>query len=104
MRDLVFVVDRQKIYADPECDFSGIVRGTHGYLRAVFKFKEGWSGYKRAVSFFDAHGGETAMPLVGDACEIPACVLGGGVFYVSVAGMKGNSIMKTNRATVRQGR
>ena len=44
MRILRFTVDAQKISPDPDCDFSGLVSGTAGYLKASFKFSKEWSG------------------------------------------------------------
>ena len=33
MRVLDFIVSKQRIYRDPECDFNDIASGTRGYLR-----------------------------------------------------------------------
>lgn len=38
MRVLRFIVNNQRIYPDPKCDFSGLVKGTTGYLKALFIF------------------------------------------------------------------
>ena len=42
MRILKFVVENQKIKQDPSCDFSGLVAGTEGYLKAEFVFSKEW--------------------------------------------------------------
>ena len=44
MRTLKFAVNAQRITSDPNCDFSGIVPGTAGYLKAHFSFSPEWSG------------------------------------------------------------
>lgn len=36
MRILKFIVQAQTITMGPDCDFSGIVSGTQGYLQAQF--------------------------------------------------------------------
>ena len=38
MRTLKFIVEGQIIKQDPNCDFSNLVPGTEGYLRAEFSF------------------------------------------------------------------
>ncbi len=38
MRILKFIVNKQKIRPDPTCDFSGLIKGTSGYLKASFSF------------------------------------------------------------------
>lgn len=51
MRILKFKVENQKIYQDPSCDFTGLVKGTSGYLKAFFSFSPEWNGCKIAASF-----------------------------------------------------
>ena len=51
MRTLRFTVDSQKIRHDPNCDFSGLVSGTAGYLKASFKFSKEWSGMVKVAEF-----------------------------------------------------
>ena len=38
MRTLKFIVEGQIIKQDPSCDFTNLVPGTEGYLRAEFSF------------------------------------------------------------------
>lgn len=40
MRTLKFIVEAQNIKEDPNCDFSGLVKGTKGYLYAEFIFRK----------------------------------------------------------------
>ena len=52
MRTLRFTVDGQTIRKNPDCDFSGLVAGSVGYLRANFKFSKEWFGCTKAASFW----------------------------------------------------
>lgn len=51
MRVLRFIVNNQRIYPDPKCDFSGLVKGTTGYLKALFIFSPEWNGVKQLLHF-----------------------------------------------------
>lgn len=51
MRTLKFIITGQKITKDPDCDFTGIVAGTQGYLRAEFSVSEEWAGCRMAAIF-----------------------------------------------------
>ena len=48
-RTLVFKINRQKIEKDG--DFSGLVKGTRGYLQASFSYTNEWNGCKKAAVF-----------------------------------------------------
>ena len=50
MRVLHFSVNEQNIKKSG--DFSGIVKGSKGYLKAEFSFGSEWSRRKAAASFF----------------------------------------------------
>ena len=53
MRTLKFVVDKQIIKQNPDCDFSGLVPGTDGYLQAEFSFSRAARSKKTvALDFF----------------------------------------------------
>ena len=101
-RVLVFNVKEQDISRDPACGFDGIVSGTAGYLRARFVFSSAWEGFgKIAVFRNDAYvAKERPIILRDNECEIPAEALTWGAFYVSVYGVKGKTIVKTNKVEV----
>ena len=52
MRILRFIANGQMLEPDPECDFTGLVSGTSGYLHAEFEFDNDWIGCRVAASFF----------------------------------------------------
>lgn len=102
-RTLVFNVKEQIISKDPACGFDEIVSGTAGYLRARFIFLPAWEGFgKIAVFRNDAFvAKECSVILRDDECEVPAEALTWGTFYVSVYGVKGKTIVKTNKAELK---
>ena len=51
MRTLKFIVEDQIIRPDPNCDFSGLVPGTKGYLKAEFAFSKAWDEYVKVAGF-----------------------------------------------------
>ena len=53
MRTLKFIINNQTLQKSPECDFSGLVAGSIGYLRAAFKFSDDWNGYLKVAVFSD---------------------------------------------------
>lgn len=103
MRTLRFLVQGQKIRPDPLCDFSGLVPGSQGYLKAEFIFDEHWAGCKKCASFFRMGGMEDAKPIVNNCCMIPDAVLDRKLFHVSVTGKRSGYVITTNRITVKQG-
>ena len=98
-RVLKFKVDKQVI--KKEGDFSGIVKGSQGYLAAEFSFSPDWSGCKVVASFF-IDDQEHPVPINNRRCMIPDEVLTGDYFRVQAVGMKNNQIIKTNKVLVRQ--
>lgn len=102
-RVLEFEVKRQRIVKKSDCDFSGIVAGTAGYLKAKFYFSpDDWGGCRKAASFWN-DGQEYAKLLDdNDMCVIPGEALTNRKFKVSVTGKKVGYQIVTNKATVRQ--
>lgn len=89
MRLLEFEVKQQRLSKMPGCDFSHIVAGTDGYLRAKFNFSKEWEGCVKVASFFDEDRREYCVVLdKDDSCDIPAGALVGGYFDVEVTGAK----------------
>ena len=103
MRILKFIVNKQKIRPDPNCDFSGLVKGTSGYLKASFSFSPEWTGCKVAASFWRM-GHEYPVLVQNGQCEIPPEALTWDYFSVSLMGMKdnGNYILTTDKILVSQ--
>ena len=101
MRTLKFLVNGQLIRYDPECDFSGIVSGTEGYLQAEFNFSEDWDDCIKIARFWRGNE-EHAVFIENDKCDIPSEVLNNKTFRVSVIGKKEKFLITTNAALVRQ--
>lgn len=102
MRTLCFNVKGQKLSRAPECDFSGIVRGTAGYLKAQFATDGEWIGCKKAAAFYDIFGKEHAAPVIDGVCEIPKEALNGEVFAVRLTGMRAGYKITTNKLFIEQ--
>lgn len=101
MRVLKFIVEGQSIKKDPSCDFSGIVPGSKGYLRAEFTFDSDWNGCGKAVVFENVFDKKN-RPIINGACEIPEEVLRRKMFYVKVAGKRDGFRIETNKERVIQ--
>lgn len=102
MRTLKFIVTSQYIKKNSKCDFSDIVAGSVGYLKAAFEFSEDWDNCIKVASFW-LEGEEHAARLDENGeCEIPPEALVGELFSVSVTGAKSNYKIKTNKTKVRQ--
>ena len=70
MRSLNFIAVRQNLQKDPTSDFSGLVRGSKGYLQAHFSFDAEWTGCGK-VAVFTRLGKEYPARLSADTCIIP---------------------------------
>lgn len=105
MRTLKFIVDKQIIKQDPNCDFSNLVPGSEGYLQAHFSFSPEWNGCAKIASFYSTMGREFEPRILkdGQTCIIPAEALERTKFKVGVVG-KNNLGMKltTNKIEVNQ--
>lgn len=101
MRILRFIVKGQSLQKDPNCDFSGIVRGSKGYLIAEFIPDASWRGCTIAASFwhFDK---EYAVLVKNGRCEIPAGALEGFSVGVTLKGRKQGYELTTNKVTFNQ--
>lgn len=104
MRTLRFIVDNQIIKQDPGCDFSNIVPGSEGYLRAEFSFSSEWEGSVRVATFLSSKNKEyPPQPLKdGTWCVIPAEALVKRSFKVGVIGKKNGFKLTTNKVLVEQ--
>lgn len=104
MRTLKFIIDDQIIKQDPDCDFSGLVPGTEGYLQAEFSFSSEWTGCAKVAAFYSVMGHEYPCQLLknGSTCMIPAEALERRSFKVQVLGKREGFKIKTNKVTVCQ--
>lgn len=87
MRVLEFKADGQTLTQAPGCDFTGIVAGSHGYLRARFRFSQEWAGCKK-VAVFTCRGKDYPVGLRDNMCEIPAEALKASAVQVYVIGRR----------------
>lgn len=104
MRILEFNVAKQRITKKQECDFSGLVAGSVGYLYAKFHFSEDeWFKCDKKIARFWIGEQEHAETLdETNGCVIPPEVLTGRRFEVSVIGAASGYKIKTNKTNVRQ--
>ena len=102
MRILEFTADCQKLRKKSDCDFTGIVAGSVGLLRARFFCSIEWLNCKKAASFW-VDGKEYAAVLdEKHSCDIPPEALTGDKFEVSLTGVKPGYKITTNKTKVRQ--
>lgn len=101
MRTLKFIADAQKLMPDSSCDFSGLVKGTRGYLRAEFIFSKDFAGCGK-IAVFNCMGESYPVKLEQDACIIPEKALAWKRFMVRVIGVKEGYRIQTNFVEVRQ--
>lgn len=102
MRELRFQACGQRLKKQTDCDFSGLVAGSEGYLRAKFEFSSEWDGCKKAASFWVDEQEHGALLDSDDSCIIPPEALTGELFQVSVVGMKTGYKINSTRTKVRQ--
>ena len=104
MRILEFNVAKQRITKKQDCDFSGLVAGSVGYLYAKFHFSENeWNRCTDKIARFWIGEREYAKLLGADnTCVIPPEVLTGKRFEVSVIGAANGYKIETNKINVRQ--
>lgn len=105
MRILRFIVDGQSITQDPTCDFSGLIPGSKGYLRAEFSFSSDWNNCAKVAAFYSPMGREYPPQILkdGKSCVIPAEALEKQVFKIKVLGKRGDGFeIPTNKLTVCQ--
>lgn len=103
MRVLKFCVDEQKISKMPGCDFNNIARGGSDYLKVHLFVSDGWSGCAKVAEFYDMLGQlRESVPVINNACTVPAVVTGGILWGIRIVGAKGNYRITTNKLEVMQ--
>lgn len=105
MKTLQFIVDKQLIKPDPNCqDFEDLVPGG-GDVKLIFLFSNEWRGYRRVAAFYSSMGKEYEPQILknGMYCMVPAEALTKRVFKIRVFGRDSSSNnISTNKLTVRQ--
>lgn len=102
-RILKFDVDKQRLTKKRNCDFSNIVAGSVGYLKAKFYFSQSeWKDCIKAASFWIGDEEHAVILDKSNTCEIPPEALTGDRFYVSVTGVRQDYKIATNKTKVKQ--
>ena len=103
VRTLKFIVDRQIIRQDPACDFSDLIPGTEGYLKAEFSFSPEWKGCVK-VADFQCYGIEYPPQILADGktCKIPMEAAAMPYFQIGVLGKRKGFKITTNKILVVQ--
>lgn len=104
MRTLEFIVKEQVLSKDSSCDFSNIVSGTEGYLRARFKFDRTWQGFGKVAVFVNLFKEYPALIGADGSCNIPPEALTSSKFEVYVIGKKNERKLTSSSIEVRQER
>lgn len=104
MRTLIFNVNRQNITKDPNCDFTGLVPGTEGYLKAEFNFSSEWNAFTKVAEFWTTSGKELTPQVLenGRYCVMPEDALKKKRFLVRVVGKCGDMVLVTDKEIVEQ--
>ena len=104
MRVLKFIVDKQIIKQDPNCDFSGLIPGTSEYLQAEFSFSSEWKEFTKVAAFYSILGKEYPPQILtdGKTCVIPKEALSKKAFKIRIIGKNGESRLTTNKIEVCQ--
>lgn len=104
MRTLKFIVDKQIVKKDPSCDFSGLIKGTKGYLRAQFYFSKEWKDCTKVIGFYSATGVEYAPQMLDESCscDIPEEALKRQSFNIQVFGKRDGFLITTNKLNIFQ--
>ena len=102
MRVLNFDVIEQKLQKNPKSDFSGIIRGSRGYLQCSFSLSKEWANCKIAASFWRFDEEIDAAPVSGGNCTIPDSVTDYREFEISLVGVRKGYRITTNRVKIEQ--
>ena len=101
---LHFIVNGQNVVLDPNCDTTGLVPGTEGYVMAEFTFSKEWDSCIKVAAFYSNLGREFEPQILkdGNVCIIPYQALQKSIFKVKVFGKKDGYTICTNKVTVHQ--
>lgn len=102
-RILEFEVNKQRLTKKRDCDFTNIVAGSIGYLKAKFYFSQDeWRDCRKAASFWIDNEEHAALLDEYDCCVIPQAALARDRFFVSVTGARSDYRIVTNKTKVKQ--
>ena len=102
-RILEFEVNKQRLTKTRDCDFTNIVAGSIGYLKAKFYFSQNeWRDCRKAASFWIDNEEHVVLLDEFDICIIPQEVLAQDRFSVSVTGVRSDYRILTNKTKVKQ--
>lgn len=107
MRELSFIVDKQMIEQNPDCDFSGIVQGTSNYLSAAFSFSKEWTGFVKVAEFrsgMNVNNPIISVAIIDGKCSVLSDVTIGRTWSVRVVGKKNDTILTTKSIRITQER
>lgn len=104
MRTLKFIVDGQTIKQDPDCDFSGLIPGSKGFVKATFTFSQEWTNATKVAAFFSLLGREYEPQVLSatNYCIVPTEALAKKNFKIQMIGKKDNYVIRTNKVLVTQ--
>lgn len=104
LRTLRFTINDLLLDKDSSCDFTGLVPGSKGYLKAEFDFSPGWNGFAKIAAFYSRLGKEVGYEVLedGKSCFIPEEALSRKEFKVRVFGTDGHVVLSTNKVAVNQ--
>lgn len=88
MRTLKFLVEKQRLKKNPDCDFSMIVAGSVKYLKLKFQFSPEWNECKKAVSFWVGDVEHAVILDENDECYVHEVVTNESVYRISVTGVR----------------
>lgn len=105
MRILEFKVEGQRIDKVPECDYSGLIMGTSGYLVASFQFDDTWKNMVKVAAFYGYNNGnydESAVLIQDGIFLIPDQAAQCKFFKVGAVGQRPGLRLTTNLVTIYQ--
>lgn len=104
LRTLVFNVKGQMIEKSMSCDFSGLVAGTDGYLKAKFIFSKEWDGFAKVAQFLSKDDNELPPRIISidGECDIPKEASERHEFKVRVYGKKNGATITTRPISIKQ--
>lgn len=100
MRTLYFLVEGQKLRKNG--DFSGIVKGSKGYLQCIVNTDTTWDGSRTFAVFTNDKNVESAVEVIGNRCQVPDDITDESCFCVSFVGVKRNQKIVTNKVLIEQ--
>ena len=104
MRTLNFLVSKDTIEQDPECDFDGLFPGKNDDVQAKFTFSPDWKNRLKVVAFWSMLGKEYPPCVLNadNTCLIPKEALARPAFKIQIIGKHRGRRYETNTITVYQ--